>query len=65
MNMNSYPAMRPECISIAAVGKYHGLPTAWFSNSKAKVDYAGIGEDVHSFKPGGGLHQMSGKSVYV
>lgn len=60
---NSYPAMRPEVVSIGAVGKFVGLPTAWFSNSNAQVDYAGIGEDVHSFKPGGGLQQMSGKSA--
>ena len=61
-SMISYPAMRPEVISIAAVGKFIGLPTAWFSNTNAQVDYAGIGEDVHSFKPGGGLQQMSGES---
>ena len=59
--MNSWPAMRKEVLSIAAVGKYEGLPVAWFSNSNAQVDYSGIGEDVHSFKPGGGLQQMSGK----
>jgi subtilisin family serine protease len=62
-NERSYPAMRPEVVSIGAVGKFVGLPTAWFSNSNAQVDYAGIGEDVHSFKPGGGLQQMSGTSM--
>mmetsp|Transcript_5799 Transcript_5799/g.10462 ORF Transcript_5799/g.10462 Transcript_5799/m.10462 type:complete len:377 (+) Transcript_5799:73-1203(+) len=62
-NERSYPAMRPEVVSIAAVGKFIGLPTAWFSNSNAQVDYAGIGEDVHSFKPDGGLQQMSGTSM--
>ena len=54
--------MRPEVISIAAVRKQVGLPTASFSNTNAQVDYAGIGYNVHSFKPGGGMHQMSGKS---
>lgn len=62
-NERSWPAMRKEVLSIAAVGKYEGLPVAWFSNSNAQVDYSGIGEDVHSFKPGGGLQQMSGTSM--
>jgi hypothetical protein len=53
--------MRPEVISVAAVVKQRGLPTASFSNSNAQVDYAGIGQWVHSFKPGGGLQQMSGE----
>jgi hypothetical protein len=53
--------MRPEVISIAALRKNVGLPTARFSNTNAQVDYAGIGYSVHSFKPGGGMQRMSGK----
>ena len=56
--------MRPEVISVAAVQKDTGLPIASFSNSNDQVDYAGIGQWVHSFKPGGGLQLMSGKSSY-
>jgi hypothetical protein len=51
--MESYPANYEECMSIAAVSKKNGLPVAVFSNSNPQVDYAGIGVDVVSFKPGG------------
>jgi len=55
--------MRPEVVSIAAVSKSDGLPVASFSDSNAQVDseYAGVGVNVHSFMPGGGFKQMSGK----
>lgn len=62
-NEISYPATFPECISIAAVSKRNGLPVARFSNSNAQVDYAGIGVDVVSMKPGGGFQTMSGTSM--
>lgn len=62
-NEISYPASYEECISIAAVSKAKGLPVALFSNSNPQVDYAGIGVDVVSFKPGGGFQIMSGTSV--
>lgn len=58
---NSYPAMRPEVVSIAAVSKRENLPVARFSNGNAQVDYSGIGVNVHSFMPGGGFKQMSGR----
>jgi subtilisin family serine protease len=59
----SYPAYYEECVSIAAVSKKEGFPVAVFSNSNAQVDYAGIGVDVVSFKPGGGFQTMSGTSM--
>ncbi|CAB9530509.1 Subtilisin-like protease 1 (Fragment) [Seminavis robusta] len=62
-NEISYPAAYGECISVAAVSKKDGFPVAVFSNSNAQVDYAGIGVDVVSFKPGGGYQQMSGTSM--
>jgi subtilisin family serine protease len=62
-NEISYPATFPECMSIAAVQKQKGLPVAVFSNSNAAVDYAGIGVDVVSCKPGGGYQVMSGTSM--
>lgn len=62
-NELSYPAAYKECISIAAVSKKEGLPVAVFSNSNTQVDYAGIGVDVVSFKPGGGYQSMSGTSM--
>jgi major intracellular serine protease len=62
-NERSYPALWDETISIAAVGKDGDLPVAYFSNSNPEVDYAGIGVDVLSFKPGGDLHKMSGTSM--
>lgn len=62
-NEISYPASYDECLSIAAVSKKDGFPVAFFSNSNAQVDYAGIGVDVVSFKPGGGCQKMSGTSM--
>lgn len=62
-NEISYPASFPECLSIAAVSKSNGLPVARFSNSNAEVDYAGIGVDVVSLKPGGDWQTMSGTSM--
>jgi len=62
-NERSYPAMRPEVVSIAAVSKRNNLPVARFSNGNAQVDYSGIGVDVHSFLPGGGFQEMSGTSM--
>ena len=62
-NEISWPASFPQCLSIAAVQKRHGLPVAVFSNSNAQVDYAGIGVDVVSLKPGGGYQTMSGTSM--
>lgn len=50
-------------MSIAAVSKKDGFPVAYFSNSNSQVDYAGIGVDVVSFKPGGGYQIMSGTSM--
>lgn len=63
MNDSSYPAFYEECISVAAVSKQDGLPVAVFSNSNSQVDYAGIGVDVISFKPGNGYQSMSGTSM--
>jgi len=62
-NEISYPAYYPECMSIAAVSKRKGLPVAVFSNSNVQVDYAGIGVQVLSLKPGGGTQFMSGTSM--
>lgn len=62
-NEISYPAYYKECTSIAAVSKRNGFPVAVFSNSNSLVDYAGIGVDVVSFKPGGGYQSMSGTSM--
>jgi subtilisin family serine protease len=62
-NERGYPALWPEAISVAAVGKAEGFPVAKFSSSNPQVDYSGIGVDVTSFKPGGGLQQMSGTSM--
>ena len=62
-NERSYPAFYEECISVAAVSKKDGFPVAVFSNSNSQVDYAGIGVDVISFKPGGGYQSMSGTSM--
>lgn len=50
-------------ISVAAVKKQGGLPVADFSFRNPQVDYAGIGVDVDSFKPGGGFQKMSGTSM--
>ena len=62
--MYSYPALWDETISVAAVSKSNSnLPVAYFSESNPYIDYAGIGVDVTSFKPGGGYQQMSGTSM--
>ena len=55
--------MNPEVVSVAAVSKRDNLPVARFSNTNAQVDYAGIGVNVQSFKPDGGVQQLSGKSL--
>jgi serine protease len=39
------------------------MPVAKFSESNPEVDFAGIGVDVTSFKPGGGFQKMSGTSM--
>jgi len=62
-NEISYPATYTECISTAAVQKKDGLPVASFSNSNNAVDYAGIGVNVLSFKPGGDVMRLSGTSM--
>lgn len=62
-NERSFPAMWDEVISIAAVAKKDDLPVIYFSNTNPQVDYAGIGVDVLSYKPGGGFHIMSGTSM--
>jgi len=59
----SFPALWDEAISTAAVKKESNLPVVYFSNTNPQVDYAGIGVDVVSFKPGGGFQQMSGTSM--
>lgn len=43
--------------------KSEGLPVAVFSESNPQVDYAGIGVQVTSFKPGGGFQTMQGTSM--
>lgn len=60
----SYPAFYNECISVAAVSKKKNFPVAVFSNSNVQVDYAGIGVDVVSMKPGGGFQEMSGACTW-
>lgn len=62
-NEISYPGYYEECICIAAICKKGGAPVAVFSNSNTQVDYAGIGVNVVSFKPGGGFQNMSGTSM--
>ena len=59
-----WPAMIPECLSIAAVAKEEDLPVAYFSNSNVEVDYAGIGVNVISFKVGGGDTAKSGECYF-
>ena len=61
--MRTYPARWNETISVAAVKKEAGLPVAKFSEGNAQVDFAGIGVDVVSFKPGGGYQTMRGTSM--
>lgn len=48
---------------MAAVSKEDGLPVAYFSNTNPQIDFAGIGVNVVSFKPGGGYQGMSGTSM--
>jgi len=62
-NERSFPALWDEVISIAAVAKEDDLPIIYFSNTNPQVDFAGIGVDVLSYKPGGGYHIMSGTSM--
>jgi len=62
-NERSFPAMWGQTISIAAVSKKQNLPVVNFSNSNPQVDYAGIGLNVTSFKPGGGFFTISGTSM--
>mmetsp|Transcript_14777 Transcript_14777/g.18734 ORF Transcript_14777/g.18734 Transcript_14777/m.18734 type:complete len:353 (+) Transcript_14777:21-1079(+) len=62
-NERSYPALWPEALCIAAVGKSGKLPVAYFSNTNPEVDYSGIGVDAISFQPGGGTQEMSGTSM--
>ena len=59
----SYPARFDETISVAAVRKEDGFPAAEFSESNPQVTYSGIGKDVVSLKPGGGIQTMSGTSM--
>lgn len=59
----SFPALFDETISVAAVQKEDGLPATNFSESNSKIDFSGIGRDVISLKPGGGLQSMSGTSM--
>ena len=59
----SYPARWSETISVAAVKKAGGLPVASFSESNPQVDFAGIGVNVTSLKPGGGFQSMQGTSM--
>lgn len=61
--MNTYPARWKQTISVAAVKKSNLLPVATFSESNAEVDFAGIGVDVTSLKPGGGYQTMQGTSM--
>ena len=61
--MRTYPARYKETISVAAVKKEAGLPVANFSEGNPQVDFAGIGVDVVSFKPGGGYQTMRGTSM--
>jgi len=62
-NEVSWPASYEVCISVAAVQKRDGLPVATFSSSNSAVDYAGIGVNVLSLKPGGGVMRLSGTSM--
>lgn len=59
----TYPARFDETMSVAAVRKDKGLPSTSFSESNADVTYSGIGRDVISLKPNGGLQTMSGTSM--
>ena len=59
----TFPARFDETISVAAVRKEQGLPATSFSESNSDVTYSGIGRDVVSLKPFGGLQTMSGTSM--
>ena len=59
----TFPARFDETISVAACRKEEGLPSTNFSESNAQVTYSGIGRDVVSLKPLGGLQVMSGTSM--
>jgi subtilisin family serine protease len=59
----AFPARWAETISVAAVAKTNGLPVAYFSESNPEVDFAAIGVDVVSLKPGGGYQTMQGTSM--
>lgn len=61
--MYAYPARWKETISVAAVKKSDGLPVARFSESNPEVDFAAIGVEVTSLKPGGGYQTMQGTSM--
>lgn len=58
-----FPASYSKAISVAAVSKKNGLPTAKFSSSNFEVDYAGIGVDVWSFRNNGRFIPNSGTSM--
>ena len=45
------------------MAKKLGFPVAFFSNTNDQVDYAGIGVEVVSMKPGGGFQEMTGTSL--
>jgi subtilisin family serine protease len=59
----SFPARWSETVSVAAVKMEGNLPVAHFSDSNPEVDFAAIGVDVISFKPGGGYQSMAGTSM--
>jgi len=59
----TFPARFDETLSVAAVRREEGLPATDFSESNAQVTYSGIGRDVVSLKPFGGLQIMSGTSM--
>lgn len=61
--LESYPASFKETISVAAVRKEDGFPAAAFPTSNSGVIYSGVGVDVTSLKPGGGMQTMSGTSM--
>uniref|UniRef100_A0A7S1YKJ5 subtilisin n=1 Tax=Grammatophora oceanica TaxID=210454 RepID=A0A7S1YKJ5_9STRA len=62
-NERGFPAMWEEAISVAASSKKGKTPVAFFSNTNPHIDYAGIGVDVVSMKPGGSFQEMSGTSM--
>jgi len=62
-NEVAYPASFSSTISVAAVSKRDNLPTASFSNSNSRVDYAGIGVNVLSFLPGQRIGALDGTSM--